>query len=162
MTQYQETKCGKNIVWMCALTHLREFIKKAFADTTLLKTKVAVKTKTKKEKENKDYTQEFIRYVKSGLTLTKINKILNIPNFKQFKEKIKNDESIKEMLGYETYFNLFELTETQYKIKILLDKGLTHGKIRKILCMNKKAFEAHERRIRRKLGLPVREYNKKY
>ena len=79
--------------------------------------------------------------------------MLDSKTFKQVRKK--------SALGPCKYFDLFELTSKQYEIKRLLDKGLTCDEISKLLGIKIETVWTAKRRLRRKLGLPIRKYNKK-
>lgn len=165
MTQYQETMCKKDVVWASALMYLRDFIKQAYITKDMLdsKTFIQVHKKVSKRKAQKDYEEyckkEFIRYAKLDFSFAEIERALNPRCPRHFRYKLKNDKTIKEILGPDKYFDLFELTGKQYEMKRLMDKGLTCDEISKLFGMKIKTVCSLERRIRRKFGLPVRKYN---
>lgn len=124
-----------------------------------------MRKKSEKRKAQKDFEEyckkEFIHYAKLDFSFAEIKRALKLEGFKHFKYKLKSDKSIKEILGPCKYFDLFELTSKQYEIKRLFDKGLTCDEISKFFGIKIKTVWAAKRRLRRKLGLPVRKYNKK-
>ena len=71
---------------------------------------------------------------------------------------LKHDESLKELLPREIYFNLFELTPMEQETKKLLEKGMTRKEIAQNLCVSKNSVRVYEWRLRQKQGLPTRGY----
>ena len=71
---------------------------------------------------------------------------------------LKHDESLKELLPREIYFNLFELTPMEQETKKLLEKGMTRKEIAQNLCVSKNSVIVYEWRLRQKQGLPTRGY----
>ena len=162
----QETTCLKHQVWACACQHLFEFIKEAFADPSLfqLADEKSSYAKRKQEPEKRqlfDYEKNkagFLRLAPSGLTINEISKFFNPSEFSKLKRMLKQDESLKELLPREIYFNLFELTPMEQETKKLLEKGLTRKAIAQILCVSKNSVRVYEWRLRQKQGLPMRVY----
>lgn len=165
----QETTCSKHQVWACAYQHLSEFIKEAFWNASLFhlleeKSNYAKRKQEPEKRQLFDYEKsksDFLRLATSGLTINEISKFFNPSEFRKLKRMLKQDESLKELLPCEIYFNLFELTPMEQETKKLLEKGLTRKEIAQNLCVEEESVKIYNLRIRRKQGLPIREFKKK-
>lgn len=157
----RETTCSKHQVWAGAYQHLSEFIKEAFAVPSLfqLPEEKSSYAKRKQEPEKRrlfDYEKnkaDFLRLALSDLAINEISKFFNHSEFRKLKRVLKQDESLKELLPREIYFNLFELTPMEQETKKLLEKGLTRKEIAQILCVSKNSVRVYEWRIKKKTRL---------
>ena len=156
----------KNQIFARSLLYLKDFIKEAFADASLfqLPEEKSSYAKSKQEPEKRrlfDYEKskaDFLRLAPSGLAINEISKFFNPSEFRKLKRMLKHDESLKELLPREIYFNLFELTPMEQETKKLLEKGLTRKEIAQILCVSENSVRVYKWRLRQKQGLPMRAY----
>lgn len=157
----QETTCLKHQIWAGACQHLSEFIKEAFIEQIQEKKEKPKRVFEGETRQSFDYIQnkkKFIRFALSSLTINDISKFFNPSEFRKLKRMLKQDESIKELLPREIYFNLFELSPLEQETKKLLEKGLTRKEIAQILCVCENDIRVYEWRIKKKQGLPMRVY----
>lgn len=154
----------KNQIFARSLLYLKDFIKEAFIEQIQEKKEKPKRVFEGETRQSFDYIQnkkKFIRFALSSLTINDISKFFNPSEFRKLKRMLKQDESIKELLPREIYFNLFELTPMEQETKKLLEKGLTRKEIAQILCVEEESVKIYNLRIRRKQGLPIREFKKK-